>query len=720
MSEFEQHSIAKRRSIRVFVLLSVFTILFIAITVRLVRYQIIDTKQYKQIARSQYEKQFPLFAERGLMYDRNGNILVSNSEFLSFAADPKLLGDKVKVVAMKFSQLCNKPASFYLEKLEKNSHKKFVWLERHIDPITGKKIEQEKIEGVVVMKERKRLYHYDDIASVLIGFTDIDNKGIAGLELNYNETLKGIDGSIVMYRDGSQKIRPSLDYPRKDPVDGNDLILTIDLTYQSIVDEELRRGVEEQKADGGLVIMMNPKSGEILALSVYPRFNPNNLSSVTETNIRNRAITDIFEPGSVFKLVTAAAVYEHKIASPSDRFYAERGKMKVLVNGKEVRTITDSHPYEWLTFQEAIEVSSNIVCAKVAKQIGGERFYRMARDFGFGMLTGIDLPGEVRGILKRPEEWSAVSLQSLSYGYEVGVTPLQILCAYSVVANNGLLMKPYVVAGVRSHDGKFVHRQQPTIVRKVLSPQTVALLRQAFEGVVVRGTAKPVMMKSTRVAGKTGTARKWVDGKYVENNYTASFVGYFPAEDPQVVCLVMLDNPKASGYYGGLTSGPVFRAITERVVSTSYKFSPTLITQTQDDVHLRTVPDVRMLTVPVAKRLLASYNLVGNEVGKGSFVIWQVPEPGKKVQKGESVSLVLEQSSDTPKGQIRVPDVSGKSMRRAINRLLIEDFEVKVHGSGKVISQSPKAGEVVRLGSTVVLYCQFEQQTNARTVAEVQ
>jgi len=717
MNEFEQAKRIKRRRIRVLFVVGIFAFSFIAITVQLVRYQIIDSEKYKRLARKQYEKKFTLPPVRGNIYDRNGNVLVSNTQYVSFAADPKILGDKATAVANSFSKVFQKPASYYLDLLQRDPQRHFVWLERMVDPSIARKLENEKTHGIVIMNEAKRLYYYDDIASTLLGCTNIDNCGIAGLELRYEDALKGIPGSIVMQRDGLGRVRPSIDYPRQEPINGNELLLTIDVTYQSIVDEELKRGVEEQLAEGGLAIMMNPKTGEILALSVYPNENPNNLGAIDISKFRNRVVSDLFEPGSVFKIVTAAAAYENKIVSPSDRFYAEHGTMKVINNGKLVRVITDAHPSDWLTFQEAIEMSSNIVFAKVSKLIGEDRLYRMARDFGFGMITGIDMPGEVRGILKKPSGWSPTTLQSMSYGYEVGVTPLQIACAYAAVANGGVLMKPYVVAAVRSPKGKIVSVQKPTPIRKLLSHQTVELLQSAFEGVIKNGTGQLVCMKSINIAGKTGTSRKWADGQYQENTYTASFVGYFPAEDPQIVCLVMLDNPKAKGYYGGTTSGPVFRAIAERVISTSYKFSTTLVAQTETDKQMRVVPDVRMLTAPVAKKMLASYDLLSNVYGSGSLVLRQSPEPGKRVQKGDIVTLDLENNSSFTKGTVRVPNVYGMSVRRALNRLAMDDFDVRIHGSGKVVSQVPQSGEVVALGSRVLLNCEFPCAVTAITTS---
>ncbi len=696
-----------------FLILKLFLAIFFAlITVRLAKIQAIDANSYKTLARKQYECPFILPATRGNIFDRNGNIIVSNTMFLSFAADPKIIGDHQQLVAETFARNFQKPASIYLQKLHETSDnqdaRRFIWLERRVKPEIAHRIDGRKLEGIVVMNEPKRLYHYDEVAGALLGFTNIDNEGKSGIELQYDNEMKGMNGSVVMQRDGLGRVRPSADYPRHEPVNGKDLYLTIDIMYQAIVDEELKHGVETNKADGGCAVMLNPKTGEVLAMSVYPCINPNDVGTFNIAEARNRVVNDVFEPGSVFKLVTTAAAFENKLVTLETRFNAEHGKMKVSLGGNKFRFISDSHEFDYLTFQEAIEVSSNIVFAKVGKMLGGEKLYRTARDFGLGMTTGIDLPGEVRGVLKKPidRDWSGTTLQTMSYGYEIGATPLQIACTYAAIANNGVLMKPFIVAKIKSGNGETIVERKPQAIRRVMSQKTLDQLLPAFESVVERGTGKEVHINGVRIAGKTGTSRKYLDGKYVANNYTASFVGFFPVEDPQIVCLVMMDNPRTRGYYGGSTSGPVFRAIAERVITTSYKFSRTAITQESAANGSITVPDVRMLQLSLAKKMLANYGLNYQAFGKGTMVMKQAPEPGKKIEKDETISLILNSESVASfDGMITVPDVRGMSIRRAMNRLVSDEFEVKVQGSGVVTQQFPTAGERTRLGSNITLVC---------------
>lgn len=698
-----------------FLILKLFFALFFGVVaVRLANIQVVESPKYRALARKQYEQRFTLPSTRGSMYDRHGNVLVSNILSVSFAVDPKMVTEDARSIAEKFSLVFGKPASFYLDKVTAEG-KRFVWLERGARPDVVKQLGSGKLEGIARINEPKRVYHYDDLGGPLLGFTDIDNKGISGLELQLDEEIRGIDGSIVMQRDGLGRARPSADFPRVEPVNGHDVVLTIDLAFQAIVEEELKRGVQLNNADAGLAVMMNPKTGELLALSMVPSLNPNDFKAHDLNNGRNRVVTDLFEPGSVFKAVTAAAAYEYRITSPDTRYNAENGVWKVPLGKKTFRLIRDTHEYEVLSFEEAIEFSSNIVMAKVSKVIGAERFYRQARDYGFGVSTGIELPGEARGKLKKPNEWSGTTLATMSYGYEVAVTPIQILQAYAAVANRGILMKPYIVRQVRSSDGTIVREQNPQKVRRVMSDETSLLLTKAFEGSVEKGTAKDVRLGTMRIAGKTGTSRKYLDGKYSMENYTASFVGYFPAEDPQIVCLVMMDNPRAKGYYGGSTSGPVFRSVAERIVNTSSQFSKSVIPvaagQPQKEIS---VPDVRTLRKSLARKMLETRHLKSQFLGRGDIVVKQSPEPGKYMERGEIVTLVLRsERTSSPDDKISIPDVRGMSVRRAMNQLILEDLDVRVQGAGVVVRQFPAPGGRVRAGSTVQLMCEPKQVSSA-------
>jgi cell division protein FtsI (penicillin-binding protein 3) len=697
---------------RFFILKLGFMLLFLLIVARLVKIQVVEADRYKAIARKQYEQRFVLPASRGNIYDRNGSVLASNAMLVSFAADPVMVGNNARAVAEKFSSVFNKPREHYLAKLKasrgRSSRKRFVWLERHVSPDLARRLESTRLDGVVIIDEPKRLYHYDELAGPLLGYTDIDNRGISGLELHLDHEMDGVDGSVVMQRDGLGRARASADYPQVDPVNGNDLILTINLAYQAIVEEELKRGIEANNADAGLAVMLDPKTGEVLALANIPGVNPNRYRDYDIAASKNRVVVDMFEPGSVFKIVIAAAALEQNIVSLDRRIDAENGEMKVPLPGGKVRLIKDTKPFGVITFQEAMEVSSNIVMAKVSPLVGPELMYRTARDFGFGIPTGVDVPGEVRGRLKKPHEWSGTTLQTLSYGYEVAVTPLQIACAYAAVANGGVLMKPHIVAEIRGPDGSVIRKQQPQRIRRVISEQTAAQLTAAFEGVVERGTAREVRANGIRIAGKTGTSRKVIAGKYSSQHHTSSFVGFLPVEDPQVVLLVMMDNPRARGHYGGTTSGPVFRAIAERIVNTTGGIVPApravLVSDQRAGVS---VPDVRTLRVSIAQKILEGHNLSVKVYGTGEIVARQTPDAGAHVEPGDVVSIVLAGDATAQgDGMMTVPDLRGMSIRRAVNRLVAEDFEIRILGSGVVVDQFPRPGERVPSGALVTIQCE--------------
>ena len=679
---------------------------FGVVAFRLIKIQVIEAGHYQEIAKRQYEARVPLNASRGNIYDRNGRLLVSNLMYVSFGADPKMIGDVADNVADRFVHVFRKSREPYISKLTETS-RHFVWLERQVDPRVAKKIDAPAFGNALIqLNEPKRLYYYESLAGQLIGFTDVDNNGLGGIEKQFDGDLHGINGYMVMQRDGLGRKRPVVDYPRQDPVNGHHLVLTIDLEYQAIAEDELRKGVERNGAESGLALMLDPATGEVLAMANFPSINPNNLNGTDEALLKNRIITDMFEPGSVFKVVVASAALEKHLVKPDQKFFAENGRYMASTGGGKPRLITDTHPYGMITFQQGMEYSSNIVMAKVSDIVGPELLYTSARAFGFGTETGIELPGEVSGELKKPVQWSGTTLNSMAFGYEVGVTPLQIAAAYAAVANNGVLMKPYVVRQVLGTNGAVLAEFSPKEVRTVISASTVQTLTRFFEGVVDRGTGKLAKVPGLAIAGKTGTSRKFIGGKYEEGKYTASFVGFFPADAPKVVCLVMLDNPKAGQQTGGLASAPIFKAIAEKVYATSGRFGRKAAPGDQER-PLFTIPDVRSLNPEVAKGILVSRGFTVVVQGTGSIVLSQAPQAGVRVLQGSKVALVTSETEvSVPAGFTVVPDVRTLSIRRAINRLTMQQLDVSINGSGVVVSQSPAQGTKVKIGTRVGIKCE--------------
>jgi cell division protein FtsI (penicillin-binding protein 3) len=689
---------------RIFWLKAGLLALFAVVVIRLLQIQVLESSKYREAARKQYEAKVPLPAFRGNICDRNGKVLVSNQMTVSFAADPKKIGDGDNAIAERFSRVFGRPVKFYQEKLADES-RRFVYLERRMNARYSRVINALEKEGLVEIKEPRRLYHYERIGGQVIGFTDIDDNGLSGIELSLDRYLRGTDGYVVMQRDGLGEKRPAVDYPRLEQVNGFDVTLTIDIEYQAIAEEELARGIEHTQAESGLVIMMDPATGEILAMANYPPIDPSDVGQTSQASLRNRTITDVFEPGSVFKLVTASAALEKGVVKLDQKFFAEQGTwMAPLANGKK-QTITDTHPYGVLTFQEAIENSSNIVFAKISEKVGAEALYTMARRYGFGVETGVDIPGEVNGALKKPNEWSGTTLRTMAYGYEVGITPIQLVAAYAVVANKGVLMKPFVVRRVVDGNQECVLETRPQVVRSVISPAIVQTLTRCFEGVVDRGTAKAARLPGMKVAGKTGTSRKYIDGKYERGTYTASFVGFFPSDVPKVVCLVMLDHPKAGEYTGGQVSAPIFREIALKVSAISSRFSTKEALPVASGDGL-VVPDVVNLAPAVAQGIVRARGLKATLEGKGAVVTSQAPRAGAVLARGESVKLITEDRVVAAAGYCLVPNLRGMPLRRAITSLTSRQFNVAVNGSGVVVSQVPEAGQQVRPGTRVIIRCE--------------
>ncbi len=473
---------------------------FIVVAGRLVQIQVIDASRYRDQARRQYEVRERLPAIRGNIYDRNGRVLVSNAMGVSFGADRKMVGDDAGEAAGRFARAFHRSRDVYLDRLV-SKDRGFVWLERRVRPEFSRRIRAEQLPGLVEIKEPLRLYHYEHLGGQVIGCTDIDNRGLSGIELYLDSYFRGNEGYVVLQRDGRGKRYASVDYPRLEPTVGCAVTLSLDIEYQTIAEEELIGGIERTGAESGLVIMLDPATGEILALAHAPSMNPAQSSDYSQDIMRIRAVSDMFEPGSVFKLVTAAAALERGLVKPGQKFDAEQGRYTVfLSNGKLRNVINDTHPYGIITFQQAMELSSNIIMAKVSDRVGSELLYTTARNFGFGTETGVDLPGEINGDLKKPSAWSGTTLNTMAYGYEVGVTPLQIAAAYAAVANRGVLMRPFVIRRVVSAGGEVVLEEQPQVVRRVISVAAARVLTEFFEGVVLRGTARAAAVPGMRIA----------------------------------------------------------------------------------------------------------------------------------------------------------------------------------------------------------------------------
>lgn len=541
----------RRRTDAVFFFCIIFLLLCVG---RLFYIQFFRSTFLASIAKKQHSLYVELDPRRGTIYDANMKPLAVNILVDSLYASPNEIPEKNKeAVIKKLSPILNISPGSLREKLSRKKY--FVWLSRKISPEQTEAVKKLGIKGLDFIKESKRCYPNCYLASHVIGFANLDNKGLEGLELYYNEYLKGQEGWGLFLRDARQR---KLDLWEKMvlPRDGYDLVLTIDEVIQYIAERELDNVFKTYHAKGASIVVMDPNTGAILALANRPMFDLNQFSDSNRDTRRNRLICDMFEPGSVFKIVTAAAALEEKKAKESDRFFCENGAYKISNH-----ILHDHKPHGWLTFREVIEQSSNIGTSKVAQKLGNDLLYKYIKLFGFGSKLGIDLPGEVSGVAHPTRAWSKVSIATIPMGQGVAVTTLQLVSEISVIANGGQLMKPYIVKQVKDKYGTVMKDFPPVVINRVVSTDTANRIKKILVGVVEEGTGKLAQVLGFSAAGKTGTAQKIEpDGTYSHDKYIASFIGFAPAEEPLIAVAVIVDEPHPY-YFGGVVAAPVFKNV---------------------------------------------------------------------------------------------------------------------------------------------------------------
>ncbi len=540
---------------------------FVAVGLRLVHLQVVERGDLTRIAERQQERTVRLEAKRGTIYDRMGRELAVSLDVESVYGVPTEV-ENPRAVAARLARLLSQNPSDLRRKLA--SDKQFVWLSRRTDPLKAERAKEIDPNGIGLRLEARRFYPKKTMAGAVLGFTNVDHKGIEGVELWYDAVLRGTDGWLLAEKDAKGRtVFPGgngLQFRMPEP--GRDVYLTIDEVIQHIAEKELDKGLAESKARGGVCIVMNPQTGEVLGLAVrspargVAAFNPNDPQRYRPDDWRNRAVTDAFEPGSIFKAVTATAALEEKVVKPQEQIDCSAGSIQVAD-----RVIKDAHHNGVLTFAEVISESSNVGTIKIAQRLGKARFAKYVEAFGFGKKTGIDLPGEIPGLAKDSRLWSGVSLASMSIGQEIGVTPIQMAVAYSAIANGGTLVRPSIVASVRDRDGRPLGTGKTPLAPagRVASADTCSTLQKILQKVVESGTGQKAKPAGYTAAGKTGTAQK-IDqrtGKYSRDDYVSSFVGFSPASSPKLVILVMVDSP-VGVVWGGSVAAPIFKAVAEQ------------------------------------------------------------------------------------------------------------------------------------------------------------
>jgi cell division protein FtsI (penicillin-binding protein 3) len=674
-----------RSLVKFWIILSLITLLLFVVIIRLFIIQVYDAERFKIRAEDQHQAKITLRAERGDIFDRNGKLLASTINSFSIAADPNVLETKYKA-CRELAHITGKTQGYFLRKINK-AKGSFVWLVRGLSPVKAAKINKLDYKGIIKFKEPKRNFLYGKTGSQVIGITNIDNKGIAGIEKAYDTLLTGTSGFMIMQRNALGELHRTANLPLISPVNGNSIVLTIDIELQRIIEFELMKGVEKTKSASGTAIAINPETGEILAMASYPGYNQKTLSGQYSGTMKNKAITDAREPGSTFKLITAAAAVEEGIMSPET---IVNGRGGILDFGKYA--IRDDHPVGIVTFAEALEHSSNVVFAQVGDSIPKKKFYKYIRDFGFGNTLGIDILGEEEGRIPKPRQFYPFTRRYLSHGYEITATALQIVSAYATIANKGVLMRPYLVKKIINPYNEIIEEKKPQKIRRVVSEKTAEILTEMLCGVVENGTGKNAQISGLKIAGKTGTAQQVVGGKYSKSDYTGSFIGFFPADNPKIALIISFDRPRGV-YYGGSTAAPVFRNVVTRWLAIDTDFADLKNKNKCDTIF---VPAVKGFFSTDAVKILRDFGLnpILDNLNDG-IVISQNPKEGSLVQKGSDIIIKAKKFktiiSDTLDRKISnenyKPDVRGFTVKKAVAILHKAGIYCKIHGNGIVREQ---------------------------------
>ncbi len=688
---------------RLWLVVTGWVFLFLLIAARLVQVQILQHRYYVEASRKYQEDVKEVPARRGSILDRNGQIMAQDVLQYEVGISKSVIQNPQKL-ARVFSKHLGRPVKYYLDRIRRA--KTFAVLERRVSPATKALIESETNEKLTWTRNFSRYYPFKTLASQVVGFCDYSgNQARAGLELRYEEYLKGIPGKMYFLRDARHHLVPAMEYPFIEPRNGYSLETTLDMTYQQIVEDELARGVQKHKAEFGTAILMNPHTGEILAMANYPGFDPNDYSRYSLNNYRNTAISYLYDPGSTFKLVPLTYILTHGLYNlDQKRVDCEKGRFRF--RGVVFR---DHEPFGTLTVREVFEHSSNIGVAKLSRRFNKKDFYALVRNYGLGMPTGIDLPGEERGILRKPRNFSRVTIPFMSIGYSISVTPLQILNMYAAVANGGKLMQPFVVRRVVDETGVVIEEYQPSEIRQLYTPEVATQIAQVLRGVVSRGTGMKARIDGLPIAGKTGTAQQFDPRtrSYHTGRYVASFVGFFPADQPEFAMIVVLFYPK-KGYYGGQVAAPIFRNIALSIYSLREAYPQRHAARETPEAADApdgplVVPDVQGMNGQLAINLLEENGFAVKCIGNGNRVWRQEVLEYDHAGNPRKVALYLAQESPVT---YKMPDLLGLTMQEALLQLEGLGVQTIIKGHGIVKRQFPLPGKEIAANKRVTIYCE--------------
>lgn len=713
-----QPSISSKRRL-IFIFVATCTAIF-GLIFRLGWIQIVRGERYKELAIAQQTRDIPIPARRGTIFDRNGKELAKSASTNTVWARPREITN-LEETARQLAEILDLEPAMLTERLG-NKNVSTVKVVQWIEDDLADSIRKLRLKGIMVAEDNRRYYPFGNFASYVLGHTTDDNRGLAGIELEYEKFLSGYPGRWIKNTDGAGRQLPFSSEKYYPSEDGYNIVLTIDEAIQHFAEKAVQNALEVHKAKRVMALVMDVKTGDLLAMAAKPDYDPNQprvpldpikqqlmesmstSEKVEEWNRmwRNPIINDTYEPGSTFKLITTAAALEERVATPESTFYSNGF---ITVAGRTLKCWRYYNPHGHQTLAEAVQNSCNTVFVELVQKMGNSTFYSYLDAFGFKDTTGIDLPGERRSIMYTEAAAGPVELATMSFGQSISVTPIQLLSAVAAIANDGKLMKPRIVKELTNNEGEVIERFEETMVRQVISKQTSTEMLEIMESVVTEGSGKNAYIPGYKVGGKTGTAQKVVDGKYAQGFYVSSFIGVAPTDDPRLAILVIVDEPGGISTFGSVTSAPVVKEILEE--SLRYLEIKPNYTDKERERLLKAdvkVPDVRQMTVKEASKVLSEskllYNIETNDHGnENAIIVDMFPKPNASVPEKSIILLYTKNSALSP--LVEVPSLTGKTIREANNILASIGLKMKISGSGVAERQSPDAFTKVEQGSIV-------------------
>ncbi|MGM0411172.1 MAG: penicillin-binding transpeptidase domain-containing protein [Bacillota bacterium] len=679
---------------RIFVLLIILTIIFIFFIVKFFLIQILNNEKYEEMALGQRLRELKVEAKRGNIYDQNGNKLAISGTAETLVAIPSDIKD-AKKLAEKVAKILDLEYDLVYNRLTSDASAKYV--KRKISENEAQKIKDLNADGLIFKDESKRFYPKEDLASHIIGFSGIDNQGLEGIELSFDNYLQGVPGKIAVERDAAGRTLPNSVKKYIPSTKGYNIYLTIDEVIQYIVERELDEAKQKLNISGGTAIVMDPENGSILAMANTPDYNLNNFTEYPQKNWRNRAISDSYEPGSTFKIITTAAALEEGVVNEEDSFYCS-GNIKV---SGETISCWKHGGHGQQSFSDVVKNSCNPGFVQVGMKLGKEKFYNYIKSFGFGEKTNINIPGESNGLVYDYNQIGPVELATMSYGHGISVTPLQLITAASAIANDGMLLEPKLVDKITDENNNTVEEIQKTQVRQVITEKSAERTRDLLERVVKEGTGAAAGIDGFQIGGKTGTAKH-----YKENIYDSSFIGMVPTDDPEFVVLVVLYDVSGQSYYGSQTAAPIFRNILLdllRYKDKSPKIEEEKVTENKKEIE---IPNLIDKEVNVAEKELRKKGFDVKLVGMGEKVLKQIPLSGAKEKENSTVILFTDENAVNNIGYyVSVPDLEGKDVDTAEKILKSLGLKLVVNGNknNEIIKQNIAPGERIKAESTIIV-----------------